>query len=77
MESNENTKFEFKIIVDYNGLIEEAITIYNRVYHTDFAIVEYIDDEVRFVKVRASNAKLTDVFDLGVTYARLLDKNKV
>lgn len=77
MESNENTKLEFKIIIDYNGLIEEAVIIYNKVYQTDFVVVEYIDDEVRFAKIRANRAKLSDVFDLGVTYARLLDKNKM
>jgi hypothetical protein len=77
MESNENEMLEFKIIIDYSSIIEEAIEIYNEVYHTDFVVVEYIDDEVRFAKVRARKAKLSDVFDLGVTYARFLDKNRV
>ena len=77
MESNENEMLEFKIIIDYSSIIEEAIGIYNEVYHTDFVVVEYIDDEVRFAKVRARKAKLGDVFDLGVTYARFLDKNRV
>ena len=77
MESSENKTFEFNIIADYNCPIEEAIASCNYSYKTDFNLVEYIEvNSVRFAKIRATEANLKYVFNLGYIYSENLDKDK-
>lgn len=76
MESNKKELMEFMIPCASKSLIEETLAIYNKIYKTDFLLIEYVLDEVHFARIQASNARLSDVFELGKTYARVLDKNK-
>ena len=56
---------EFTIISTDDEIILEAIKEYNRIYKTDFEVVEFIYDEVVFAKINASKCELSHVFDLG------------
>jgi hypothetical protein len=56
---------EFTIISTDDKVILEAIQEYNRIYHTNFKVIEFIYDEVVFAKITATQCKLSDIFDLG------------
>jgi hypothetical protein len=59
------TNTEFTIISNDDKVIMEAITEYNRIYKTNFEVVEFIYDEVVFAKIKVSQYILSDIFDLG------------
>jgi hypothetical protein len=56
---------EFTIISTDDKVILEAITEYNKIYKTDFEVVEFIYDEVIFAKINVSKYELSHIFDLG------------
>lgn len=62
----------FEIICDSEKIIKKAIYIYNNTYNKDFELLEYILDEVNFAKI-GGHITLSDVFDLGCIYTRLLN----
>ena len=70
----ENKELIFEIICDNEDIIKRAINIYNQTYSTDFELVEYIFDEVNFVRIKGS-ISLADIFNLGCLYTRLTLKN--
>lgn len=71
MEQNKTYQV-FEIICDSERNIKNAIYIYNNTYNRDFELLEYILDEVNFAKI-GGHITLTDVFDLGCIYTRLLN----
>ena len=56
---------EFTIISTDDKVILEAIKEYNRIYKTDFEVIEFIYDEVTFAKINVSKCELSHIFDLG------------
>ena len=56
---------EFKIISTDDKIIIEAIQEYNKIYKTDFEVIEFIYDEVVFAKIKVSQCQLSHIFDLG------------
>lgn len=64
MEQNNNI-IEFNIICTDDIIIKEAISEYNKIYKTNFEILEFIYDEVVFAKIKVSRYKISDIFDLG------------
>ena len=61
----QNKKIEFDVISGDDILIKEVIKNYNRTYNTNFEIVNFIYDEVVFSRIRATNYKVSDLFELG------------
>jgi len=55
----------FDIICTDDKVISEAIEAYNKMYKTDFEIVEFIYDEVVFARLRVSQYEISNIFDLG------------
>lgn len=55
----------FEIISGDDILINEVVNNYNETYKTDFKILEFIYDEVIFVRIKVSNYKVSDIFNLG------------
>jgi hypothetical protein len=64
MELNNNV-IEFDIICTDDVVIKEAILEYNKIYKTNFEILKFGYDEVVFAKIRVSEYKISDIFDLG------------
>ena len=62
----------FEIICNDDKVIKEAISEYNNIYHTDFYIIEVIYNEVIFAKIRVSNYKISNIFDLGYYFHSLV-----
>lgn len=55
----------FTVMVTFPELLEEQIKSHNKDYGTDFEIVEVLEDEVPFCKVRVTKYTISDIFDLG------------
>lgn len=62
---------EFTVMVTFPNLLEKEILAYNRFYGTDFKIVEVIENEIPFCKIRVSKYKESDLFGLGYSLAVL------
>lgn len=71
MEQN-NKLLIFEIISTDDSVILEAIESYNKIYKTDFNIVEFIYDEVVFAKIEVSRYRMSDIFDLGYFFHSLV-----
>ena len=56
---------EFNVISTDDKVILEAIQEYNKIYKTDFEVIEFIYDEVIFAKIKVSQYQLSHIFDLG------------
>ena len=65
----ENKELVFTVMVTFPELLEREIESFNKIYKTDFKIIEFIDDEVPFCKIRATEYTITNVFDLGYSLA--------
>ena len=61
MEENKELIFE---VMDYE-VLNKAIEQHNNYNNTDFEIVEIIDDEAIFCKIRVSKYYPEDLFNLG------------
>lgn len=55
----------FEVMVAYPEILEMAIEAHNKSCHTDFKVVETVDDEVQFCKISASSFTMSDIFVLG------------
>jgi hypothetical protein len=64
-------KIKFRVVCDYEIVIEKAIGIYNATYKTDFKLIEVIYDEVTLVEIEVSKYKISDIFSLGAMYSRM------
>jgi hypothetical protein len=63
----QNKELIFEIICD-DVLFPESVVSYNQTYKTDFEILEFIFDEVIFVKVKVTKYTPMDIFQLGYQY---------
>ena len=63
MEENKELMFEV-MVMDY-VVLNKAIEQHNNYNNTDFEIVEIIDDEAIFCKIRVSKYYPEDLFNLG------------
>ena len=63
----QNNELIFEVICD-DKLFPESVESYNTTYKTDFQIIEFIYDEVIFAKVKVTQYKQEDVFQLGFQY---------
>jgi hypothetical protein len=61
-------KLDFKVPSSDDKLIIQVVDNYNKHYGTDFAIAEFIYDEVVFVRLTATEYSLEDVFNLGYQF---------
>lgn len=59
----------FTVMVTFPDLLERKIESFNKSYGTDFKVIEFIDEEVPFCKIRATNYTITNIFDLGYSLA--------
>ena len=59
---NEQT---FKVMVTFPDLLKERISEHNKLYNTNFELLEIIDDEVPFCVIGSINENETDIFNLG------------
>ncbi|GHV58434.1 hypothetical protein FACS1894182_10730 [Bacteroidia bacterium] len=62
----------FEIMVIYVEILEREITDYNRRHGTDFEIIEMIDDEVIFCKIKVAKYEFSDIYNLGYSVSVLL-----
>lgn len=56
-------------MVTFPDLLEREIEFFNMSYGTDFQVIEFIDDEVPFCKIRVTKYTITNIFDLGYSLA--------
>jgi hypothetical protein len=64
-------KVNFEIIVNHKDLLVKAIESYNKIQRTDFALVEFLVDEVNFATIEGQNVELSDIYKLGEIYGKL------
>ncbi len=64
-------KLLFKVMVTFPSLLEERIKVHNKLYHTDFKIIEIIDDEAFFCLIEVTVGNASNIFDLGYGLAML------
>ncbi len=64
-EESVQAPMTFEVMVAYPEILEMAIEAHNKSCHTDFKVVETVDDEVQFCKISASSFTLSDIFVLG------------
>lgn len=67
----QDKKLIFTVMVTFPDLLQKTIEDYNKLYNTDFEIIEVIDDEVPFCKVEAKRYNQEDIFGLGYCLALL------
>lgn len=67
----ENKEIIFEIMVMYVEILEREIEDYNRRNGTDFHIIEVIDDEVIFCKIKVSKYNYSDLYRLGYSVSVL------
>lgn len=75
MEQNNKT-LTFKVIGD-ELFLAEAIFNYNKVYGTDFEILEIINDEVPWIKLKVSKYEILDIFQLGFQYGGFIELKRI
>ena len=68
---NENKTIEFTIMVMYVEILEREILDYNKRNETNFEIVEIINDEVIFCKIKVSRYDYSDLYKLGYSVSVL------
>jgi len=61
----------FEVMVTFPHLLSREIEEYNNTYQTNFQIIEVIDDEVQFCRIKVSKYKVSDIFNLGYSLAAL------
>lgn len=61
-------KLDFKVMSSDDKLIVQVVDNYNKVYGTDFTIIEFIYDEVVFARLTATKYSLEDIFNLGYQF---------
>ena len=64
-----NKELIFEVMVMFPDLLQESITSYNNFFKTDFEIIEIINDEVIFCKIKVTKFEISDIFDLGSNLA--------
>ncbi|GHT71759.1 hypothetical protein AGMMS50239_41040 [Bacteroidia bacterium] len=65
----ENKELIFTIMVTSPDLLEREIRNYNDFFKTDFEIIEIIDDEVPFCKLKVAEYTMANIFGLGYSLA--------
>jgi hypothetical protein len=65
----ENKELIFTVMVTFPDLLVREIESFNKSYGTDFKIIEFIDDEVPFCKIKVTKYTITNIFDLGYSLA--------
>jgi hypothetical protein len=66
-----NNDIVFQVMVTFPDLLKKKIEDYNQRYKTDFQLIEVIDDEVPFCKIKATKYVPSDIFNLGYSLAAL------
>jgi hypothetical protein len=61
----QNKEIVFEIMVMYIEVLEREIKDYNNRHKTNFEIIEVIDDEVMFCKIKVSKYNHSDLYNLG------------
>ena len=74
MESGK--ELEFKVMVTFPYLLEQEVKNFNKFYGTDFELVETINDEVSFCRIRVTKYETSNIFGLGYSLAALENKLK-
>ena len=64
-----NKELVFTVMITFPDLLEKEIDHFDKIYKTDFEIMEFIDDEVPFCKIRVTKYTITNIFDLGYSLA--------
>ena len=64
-----NKELIFEVMVTFPDLLEREILEYNQFHDTDFEVIEIIDDEVPFCKIKVNKYQISDIFDLGYSLA--------
>jgi len=67
----ENNVLEFMVMVTDPDLLKKEIVNYNNFFKTNFEILEIIDDEVPFCKIRTTRYTIANIFGLGYSLALL------
>jgi hypothetical protein len=71
----------FEVMITFPHLLKLEVENYNNFHGTDFEIIQVIDDEVPFCRIKVSNYKHSDIFDLGYSLAAaqyvLRDKGEI
>jgi len=61
----------FEVMVMYIEVLKREIDDYNTRHNTNFEIIEVIDDEVIFCKIKVTNYKYSDLYNLGYSVSVL------
>lgn len=67
----ENKEIIFQIMVMYIEVLEREIQDYNERNNTNFEIIEIIDDELIFCKIKVSKYNYSDLYNLGYSVSVL------
>jgi len=65
MEPNKKEPVIFDIVCTDDKVILEAIEAYNKMYKTNFEVIEFIYDDVVFARIKVSEYEVSNIFDLG------------
>ena len=70
MELNKlnDKKMIFKVICNKKEYLMDTLNWYNKVYNTDFQIINYIFDEVNFAEILVNKYQITDIFSIGYLF---------
>ena len=70
----ENKELIFQVIVTSSDLLEREIQNYNQFFKTDFEMIEIIDDEIPFCKIKVTQYTVANIFGLGYSLALLEER---
>lgn len=77
----QNKEIIFEVMVTFPNLLIQKVDEYNKLYKTNFKVVDIIDDEVQFCKIKVSEYNISDIFNLGYSLAvlqyRLREKGEI
>ena len=59
------SKRTFKVMVTFPDLLKERISEHNKLYNTNFELVEIVEDEVPLCIISSKNENETDIFNIG------------
>jgi hypothetical protein len=57
-----------RIVTNHKDILINSINMFNNIYKTDFALVEYVKDEVNFALVEYLNTSNNQIFDFGYQF---------
>lgn len=62
------SQIKFRVICNDDKYLHSSLEWYNSIHKTDFAISEFITDEVNFAIIEATKYSLSDIFNIGYTF---------